>query len=104
MARQEVDGGIMLSLGRLMIVAASFIPEGLWFLINLPMTRPLIAKGIVKHLSLKMSNPSFNGNFAQHQPPPHSTEQSEDTIEGEFERKDKPPENSILKDDLRKPK
>jgi UPF0716 protein FxsA len=48
-------------------------------------------------------NPSFNGNFAQHQQQPHSTGQSEDIIEGEFERKDKPPVNPALKDDLRKP-
>jgi UPF0716 protein FxsA len=67
------------------------------------MTRPLIAKGLVKHLSLKVINPSFNGNFSQHQQPPSSTEQSEDIIEGEFEHKDKQPTNPTLNDDLRKP-
>ncbi|MFT4748052.1 MAG: UPF0716 protein FxsA, partial [Congregibacter sp.] len=42
-------------------------------------------------------------NFSQHQQSPHSTSQSEDIIEGEFERKDKPPVNPTLKDDLKKP-
>lgn len=104
MPGQEMAEGLLLVIAGVLLVTPGFITDGIGFLLSLPMTRPLIAKGIVKHLSLKMINPSFNGNFAQHQPPPHSTEQSEDTIEGEFERKDKPPENSILKDDLRKPK
>ena len=100
---QEMAEGLLLVIAGVLLVTPGFITDGIGFLLSLPMTRPLIAKGLVKHLSLKVINPSFNGNFTQHQQPPHSTSQSEDVIEGEFVRKDKPPVNPTLKDDLRKP-
>jgi UPF0716 protein FxsA len=103
MPGQEMAEGLLLVIAGVLLVTPGFVTDGIGFLLSLPMTRPLIAKGLVKHLSIKMVNPSFNGNFAQHQQQPHSTGQSEDIIEGEFERKDKPPVNPALKDDLRKP-
>ncbi|MGK0381327.1 MAG: UPF0716 protein FxsA [Flavobacteriales bacterium] len=103
MPGQEMAEGLLLVIAGVLLVTPGFITDGIGFLLSLPMTRPLIAKGLVKHLSLKVINPSFNGNFSQHQQSPHSTSQSEDIIEGEFERKDKPPVNPTLKDDLRKP-
>lgn len=99
----EMAEGLLLVIAGVLLVTPGFITDGIGFLLSLPMTRPLIAKGLLKHLSLKVSNPSFNGNFAQHQPTPHSTAQSEDVIEGEFERKDKPPEDPTLRNNLRKP-
>jgi UPF0716 protein FxsA len=103
MPGQEVAEGLLLVIAGVLLVTPGFVTDGIGFLLSLPMTRPLIAKGLVKHLSIKMVNPSFNGNFAQHHHQPHSTGQSEDIIEGEFERTDKSPINPSLKDDLRKP-
>ena len=104
MPGQEMAEGLLLVIAGVLLVTPGFVTDGIGFLLSLPMTRPLIAKGLVKHLSLQVINPSFNGNFSQqHHQQPHSTSQSEDIIEGEFERKDKPPVNPALKDDLRKP-
>jgi len=101
---QEMAEGLLLVIAGVLLVTPGFITDGIGFLLSLPMTRPLIAKGLLKHLSLKVVNQSFDGNFTSYHQQSHSTEQSEDIIEGEFERKDKPPENPALKDDLRKPK
>lgn len=100
---QEMAEGLLLVIAGVLLVTPGFITDGIGFLLSLPITRPLIAKGLVKHLSIKMVNPAFDGNFAQHHQQSHSKDQSEDIIEGEFERKDKPPVNPALKDDLRKP-
>jgi UPF0716 protein FxsA len=104
MPEQEMAEGLLLVIAGVLLVTPGFVTDGIGFLLSLPMTRPLIAKGLLKRLSMRMVNPSFNGNFSQHhQQPPHSTEQSEDIIEGEFEHKDKSSKNPALKDDLRKP-
>lgn len=103
MPGQEMAEGLLLVIAGVLLVTPGFITDGIGFLLSLPMTRPLIAKGLVKRLSIRMVNPSFSGDFSQQQQQPHSTDQSEDIIEGEFERKDKPPVNPALKDDLRKP-
>jgi UPF0716 protein FxsA len=102
MPSQEMAEGLLLVIAGVLLVTPGFITDGIGFLLSLPMTRPLIAKGLVKHFTIKAVGPAFNGNFTQHQQP-HSTDQSDDIIEGEFERKDKPPANPALKDDLRKP-
>jgi UPF0716 protein FxsA len=99
---QEMAEGLLLVIAGVLLVTPGFVTDGIGFLLSLPITRPLIAKGLVKHLSLKVVNPAFNGNFSEHQQP-YSTQESEDIIEGEFERKDKPLGNPALKDDLRKP-
>jgi UPF0716 protein FxsA len=104
MPEQEMAEGLLLVIAGVLLVTPGFITDGIGFLLSLPMTRPLIAKSLVKGLSMRMTNTSFNSNFSQHQQQqPHSTEQYEDIIEGEFERKDKSPKNPALKDDLRKP-
>lgn len=102
MPGQEMAEGLLLVIAGVLLVTPGFITDGIGFLLSLPMTRPLIAKGLLKHLSVRVVNQSFDGDFAQYQQP-HSTAQSDDIIEGEFERKDKPSARPILKDDLRKP-
>jgi UPF0716 protein FxsA len=104
MPGQEMAEGLLLVIAGVLLVTPGFVTDGIGFLLSLPMTRPLIAKALVKHLPLNVVNTSFNGNngnFSQHHQP-HSTNQSDDIIEGEFERKDKSPTNPALKDDLRK--
>jgi UPF0716 protein FxsA len=103
MPGQEMAEGLLLVIAGVLLVTPGFITDGIGFLLSLPMTRPLIAKGLLKNLSIKVVSSSFDGNFAQHHQKPNSTEQSDDIIEGEFERKDKPPVNPALKDHLRKP-
>ena len=100
MPGQEMAEGLLLVIAGILLVTPGFITDGIGFLLSLPMTRPLIAKGLLKHMTIGAVNQSFDGNFSQHR---HSTSQSDDIIEGEFERKDKPPVNPALKDDLRKP-
>jgi UPF0716 protein FxsA len=102
MPGQEMAEGLLLVIAGVLLVTPGFITDGIGFLLSLPMTRPLIAKSLVKKLSVRVVNPSFNSNFSQHHQQPHSSDQSEDIIEGEFERKDKPPVNPALKDDLKK--
>ncbi len=104
MPGQEMAEGLLLVIAGVLLVTPGFITDGIGFLLSLPATRPLIAKGLVKRLSIRMVNASFNGDFSQHhQQQPHSTDQSEDIIEGEFEHKEKPPAKPALKDDLKKP-
>jgi UPF0716 protein FxsA len=103
MPGQEMAEGLLLVIAGVLLVTPGFITDGIGFLLSLPMTRPLIAKGLLKNLSIKVVNSSLDGNFTQHHQKSHSTDPSEDIIEGEFERKDKPPVNPALKDDLRKP-
>jgi len=102
MPGQEMAEGLLLVIAGVLLVTPGFITDGIGFLLSLPMTRPLIAKGLLKNLSVRVVNQSFDANFTQYQQP-HSTAQSDDIIEGEFERKDKPSSNPALKDDLRKP-
>tara|TARA_R110000751_G_scaffold35564_1_gene87355 strand:- start:71229 stop:71738 length:510 start_codon:yes stop_codon:yes gene_type:complete len=103
MPGQEMAEGLLLVIAGILLVTPGFITDGIGFLLSLPMTRPLIAKGLLKHLSVRVVNQSFDGSYTQHQQQGHRPNQSEDIIEGEFERKDKPPANPALKDDLRKP-
>ena len=102
MPGQEMAEGLLLVIAGVLLVTPGFITDGIGFLLSLPMTRPLIAKSLIKHMPMKVVTPSFHGDFSQHQQH-NSTSQSDDIIEGEFERKDKPPVNPALKDDLRKP-
>jgi UPF0716 protein FxsA len=102
MPGQEMAEGLLLVIAGVLLVTPGFITDGIGFLLSLPMTRPLIAKGLLAHLSVRVVNQPFDGNFAHYQQS-HSSSKSDDIIEGEFERRDKPPANSTLKDDLRKP-
>lgn len=104
MPGQEMAEGLLLVIAGVLLVTPGFITDGLGFLLSLPMTRPLIAKALLTQLTIKAVNPSFQSNFTQQAYQQTQTkEQSEDIIEGEFERKDNSSINPALKDDLRKP-
>ncbi|MGS2719486.1 FxsA family protein [Paraglaciecola aestuariivivens] len=99
MPGQEMAEGLLLVIAGVLLVTPGFITDGIGFLLCLPMTRPLIAKGLVKHLSVKVVNTQFQGDFSHHQAqhgPSHSD--SDDIIEGEFVRKDHPNNPSLPKD------
>ena len=91
---QELAEGLLLVIAGVLLVTPGFITDGLGFLFCLPMTRPAIAKSLLKQLSVQVVNQSQNGPFNTQQ-----RQSSNDyIIEGEFERKD-----DDVKDSLRKP-
>ncbi|MDU0353491.1 FxsA family protein [Paraglaciecola aquimarina] len=105
MPGQEMAEGLLLVIAGVLLVTPGFITDGLGFLLSLPMTRPVIAKNILKHMTVSMvnQNQSYQTDFNQqtrsnfdfqHK----SGERTGETIEGEFEDKD---EN--VKPTLRKP-
>jgi UPF0716 protein FxsA len=101
---QEMAEGLLLVIAGVLLVTPGFITDGIGFLLSLPMTRPLIAKGLVSRMSIKMVDPSFQGGFSHtHHQQSTSGQQKEDIIEGEYERKDNDSDKPALKDDLSKP-
>ncbi len=100
MPGQEVAEGLLLVIAGVLLVTPGFITDGFGFLLSLPMTRPVIARALMKTLALRVVTQSQSGEF--HQQYSQQKNQGEpgdkDIIEGEFERKD-----DKLKDGLRKP-
>lgn len=92
---QELAEGLLLVIAGVLLVTPGFITDGLGFLLCLPMTRPVIAKSLLKQLSVQVVNQSQTSQFYGQQP--RQTNEN-DIIEGEFEHKD---EN--VKEGLRKP-
>lgn len=92
---QELAEGLLLVIAGVLLVTPGFITDGLGFLLCLPMTRPVIAKSLLKQLSVQVvSQKTQNGQFYNQQRP----SSNDDIIEGEFEHKD-----DEVKDGLRKP-
>lgn len=103
MPGQEMAEGLLLVIAGVLLVTPGFVTDGIGFLLSLPVTRPLIAKGLMKHMSVNMVNSSFQGDFNQQTQSSNNfqqkkEEQSGEIIEGEFIDKD---EN--IKPNLRKP-
>ena len=91
---QELAEGLLLVIAGVLLVTPGFITDGLGFLLCLPVTRPVIAKSLLKQLSVQVVNQSQDGQFYSQQRP----SSNDDIIEGEFEHKD-----DDVKDGLRKP-
>lgn len=93
---QELAEGLLLVIAGVLLVTPGFITDGLGFLLCLPMTRPVIAKSLLKQLSVQVvsQSQSQDGQFYSQQRPSNN----DDIIEGEFEHKD-----DDVKDGLRKP-
>ncbi|MEO9947496.1 MAG: FxsA family protein [Paraglaciecola sp.] len=100
MPGQEMAEGLLLAIAGVLLVTPGFITDILGLLLTLPMTRPIIASNLLKRLIIKTVEPSFHQGF---QSPPHSKQNSEDIIEGEFERKESSSSKPRLNDDLNKP-
>ena len=100
MPGQEMAEGLLLVIAGVLLVTPGFITDTLGFLLTLPMTRPIIAKVLLKQLTVNMVNTSFQGSFQQGS---QTQEQSEDIIEGEFERKDGSSSKPRLENDSNKP-
>ncbi|WP_339770576.1 FxsA family protein [uncultured Paraglaciecola sp.] len=83
---QEVAEGLLLVIAGVMLVTPGFVTDFIGFLFCLPMTRPLIAKGLLSKLQMQVVSQAQGGFNAQQGSANRSA--NDDIIEGEFERKD----------------
>ncbi|MEP2652928.1 MAG: FxsA family protein [Paraglaciecola sp.] len=100
MPGQEMAEGLLLVIAGVLLVTPGFITDILGLVLTLPITRPIIASNLLKRLIVKTVDPSFHNGF---QPSPHSKQDSEDIIEGEFEHSESSATQSKLNDNLNKP-
>ncbi len=104
MPGQEMAEGLLLVIAGVLLVTPGFITDGLGFLLCLPVSRPVIAKSLLKHLSVNVVNSSFQGNASRaYYQQSTSQSDSEDIIEGEFERKDQHNRKHAIEDERSKP-
>lgn len=88
---QEMAEGLLLVIAGVLLVTPGFITDGFGFLLSLPVTRPLIAKNILKHITVSTTGASFQGSFTQQNASNQGFQQNNqdgNIIEGEFEDKD----------------
>lgn len=94
MPGQEMAEGLLLVVAGVLLVTPGFVTDGIGFLLSMPLTRPLIAKALMKQMTVKMVAGQQQGQFyqqghfhqhAQWTRPPH---QDGDIIEGEYESRD----------------
>jgi UPF0716 protein FxsA len=100
MPGQEMAEGLLLVIAGVLLVTPGFVTDGIGFLLSLPVTRPLIAKGLLKHITVNPAGAPFQGGFAQHQQHTQSQRQNNqdgEIIEGEFVDKDEAPKQSLNK-------
>jgi UPF0716 protein FxsA len=100
MPSQEMAEGLLLVIAGVLLVTPGFITDGFGFLLSLPMTRPVIARSLMKTLAVRVVTQSQTSQFHQQysQQKSQSDGDNNDIIEGEFEHKD-----DKFKDGLRKP-
>jgi UPF0716 protein FxsA len=96
MPGQEMAEGLLLVIAGVLLVTPGFVTDILGFVFCLPMTRPIIAKKLLKHLAVKVvttqqggfhqqySNEEF---YRQNNNRGRGDSQDSDIIEGEFENK-----------------
>ncbi|WP_416306959.1 FxsA family protein [Neptunicella sp. SCSIO 80796] len=105
MPGQEMAEGLLLVIAGVMLVTPGFITDTMGFLLCLPMTRPAIARAIVKRMQMQVVNnihrqqqSGFHAEFhSSYQQPPQ--EQDGDIIEGEYENKDDSGRDKLNKPD-----
>lgn len=103
MPGQEMAEGLLLVIAGVMLVTPGFITDIFGIILCLPLTRPLIAKALLKGLVVKVvQSGSVNGNFGQSRADFEAKSQQDpqdgEIIEGEYETKDE-----SIKQGLRKP-
>ena len=98
---QEMAEGLLLVISGVLLVTPGFITDVFGLLLCLPLSRPVIAKALLKQLALKVvqvntqQSAYSQGRYQQNDTP--DTAQG-DIIEGEYENKD-----DRIKQSLRKP-
>ena len=91
---QEMAEGLLLVIAGVLLVTPGFITDGIGFLFSLPFTRPVIARALLKQMSVRVVSSHSQHQFHQQgfqqqwhtQQPPSRNDG--DVIEGEFESKD----------------
>ena len=98
MPGQEMAEGLLLVIAGVLLVTPGFVTDILGFVLCLPVTRPVIAKKLLKHLAVKVVT-TQQGGFHQQYTHSQTNSQDSDIIEGEFEDKSAATDN-----DKNKPK
>ncbi|MFA3791033.1 FxsA family protein [Aliiglaciecola sp. SL4] len=96
MPGQEVAEGLLLVLAGVLLVTPGFITDGLGFLLSLPISRPFIAKSLLKQLAVNVvaDQPGQGQHTYSHTTYSETTysqrgnQQDGDIIEGEYVDKD----------------
>ena len=95
MPGQEMAEGFLLVIAGVLLVTPGFVTDGAGFLLSMPITRPLIARAVLKQLTVKVvagqHQAQFyqHGNFHQQSQWTQETRQNDgDIIEGEYESRD----------------
>ncbi len=94
---QEMAEGLLLVIAGVLLVTPGFVTDILGFVLCLPVTRPLIAKNLLKHMAVKVVSAQQGGfhqqytnqqsHYQSYGQPKHPHQQDEDVIEGEYEDK-----------------
>ncbi len=88
---QEMVEGLLLVVAGVLLVTPGFITDIVGFLFCMPVSRPMIAKTLLKHLSVNVvSSQQFGGTNYQQWSSQSARNEHGDIIEGEYETKDKP--------------
>lgn len=90
MPGQEMAEGLLLVIAGVLLVTPGFVTDIMGFLLCLPVTRPIIAKKLLKHLAVKVVT-TQQGGFHQQYSNQQTPDQNSDVIEGEFEDKSENP-------------
>ena len=100
MPGQEMAEGLLLVIAGVLLVTPGFVTDAIGFLFCLPISRPFIAKNLLKQLAVRIVSHGNATPFSEQRSANHAHRDAPggDVIEGEFERKDEP-----LKDKLSKP-
>lgn len=86
MPGQEMAEGLLLAVSGILLVTPGFVTDGIGLLFAMPVSRPLIAAYIQKHLRLRTVTSANSAGFTQSWQA--AKEQQSDVIEGEFVRKE----------------
>lgn len=107
MPGQEMAEGFLLVIAGVLLVTPGFVTDAVGFMLSMPITRPLIAKAMLKQLTVKVVAGQQQAQFyhqghthQQAQWSAHTHQNDGDIIEGEFESKnDQPHSDRIDKTD-----
>lgn len=96
MPGQEMAEGLLLVIAGVLLVTPGFITDGLGFLLSFPLTRPLIAKSVMKQITVGVmngQNQSHSAGFHYHSQTQNQSQwqqarTDEDVIEGEYVNQD----------------
>ena len=95
MPGQELAEGLLLVIAGVLLVTPGFVTDGLGFLFCLPMTRPVIAKLLIKNFPMNVVA-NHQQPFQQSQPFEHTNRNQGNVFEGEFETKDDARDNDKI--------